>query len=260
MEMKEIKYDFSGRHILVVGASSGIGREVSESLLVAGARVSLIARREEKLREIAQKKPEMVDFAAADVRDYDGIADAISGFVKDHGKIDGLLYAAGVSSTSPIRNFDIAYEKKVMDTNYWGAVNTLKQALRRKNASDGASAVMISSVASAGGGRGLSTYSASKAAMKAMCRCAAAEYASRGYRINTVSFGWIPGTGMTNSELEVLPDSTKTIIDGQFLLRAGTVEDAAASILFLLSDASSWMTGGDITMDGGTSITKSIKK
>ena len=65
-----------------------------------------------------------------------------------------------------------------MDTNYWGAVNTLKQALRRKNASDGASAVMISSVASAGGGRGLSTYSASKAAMKAMCRCAAAEYAS----------------------------------------------------------------------------------
>ena len=254
MEKKEIKYDFSGRHILVVGASSGIGREVSESLLAAGARVSLIARREEKLREIAQKKPEMVDFAAVDVRDYDGIADAISDFVKNHGKIDGLLYAAGASSGSSIRSIDIAYEKAVMDTNYWGAVNVIKHTLRRKNALDGFSAVLISSIAALGGVRGPTTYSASKAAMKAMVRTAAAEYASKGYRVNTVSFGWIPGTDLTSVADAELPETSKDNIDKHYLLRLGTVEDAAASILFLLSDASSWMTGGDITMDGGSTV------
>ena len=249
-----MNYNFDNQHFLVVGASSGIGREVALNLVKQGAHVSAVARREEKLQELKGLCDGRLDYGVADVREYNKIKELIDLFAEKNGKFDGVLYAAGISHIIPVKIIDIEIEKEMMDVNYWGAVNVIKNTLRRKIANKEASLVLVSSLASEIGRCGQSSYAASKAALKALARCAAHEYGAKGFRVNTISFGWIDNTDMTNRGKFTLREDTQEKLQKQCIIRQGTVMDAVNGIIFLLSKQSGWMTGTDMLIDGGMNL------
>ena len=249
-----MNYDFSNKHFLVVGASSGIGREVALNLVECGASVSVSSRREEKLCELKEMCNGQLDYCQADVREYSKINEAIETFAIKKGKFDGVVYTAGISHIIPIRIIDIDVEKEMMDVNYWGAVNVIKSILKRRIANEGTSVVLVSSLAAKTCTRGMSSYAASKAALKALSRCAAQEYGSKSYRINTISFGRISNTDMTNRGSLILREDTQENVKKQCIIRQGEVQDAVNGIIFLLSKESGWMTGTDMLIDGGMNL------
>lgn len=249
-----MNYDFRSKHFLVVGASSGIGREVALTLVKLGASVSAISRREEKLRELKEMCDGRLDYCQADVREYTKIQQSIENFAMEKGNFDGVVYATGVTNIIPIRIIDIDIEKEMMDVNYWGAVNVVKSSLKRSIANEGTSVVLVSSLAAKTCTRGLSSYAASKAALKTLSRCAAQEYGAKGYRINTISFGWISNTDMTNRVSRILGEDTKENVKKKSIIRQGKMQDAVSGIIFLLSEYSGWMTGTDMLIDGGMNL------
>lgn len=248
---RNVQFDFKGKNFFIVGASSGIGHKVAEELAQANALICVVARRCELLNQLQNSYGERIVSKCIDVCDYEAIRVGISEFVSQHGKLDGIVYAAGVSSISPVCNIDLDYEKSVFDVNYWGAVNVIKYGLKKAYSNSGASVVLISSISAYRGTRGLATYSASKAALQSLARCCAAEYAGRGCRINTVSFGVVEGTGMSDQGSVSLPNTTRVNLLQKYPLGMGKISDAVGEILFLLTDTTTWMTGCDIVVDGG---------
>lgn len=245
--------DLSGRSIIVAGASSGIGKKTAVVLSQLGAKVILIARREEKLREtLAELTGEGHAFYTADLSDANAIEGLVKQIVAEQGKTDGLVYAAGVNTSMPLNAFK---PEKVMDVfgiNYFSFIEFVRQICRRGRYNEGMRIVGVSSAASIRGDKSHLAYSGSKAAMNASVRCMAKELADKGICINTVA------PAMTRTEMydqyvaEYGADSGSNddLLKRQYLGLAET-EDVANVIAFLLSPAARFLTGLTLPVDGG---------
>lgn len=247
--MKNIKFDFTGKNILVTGASSGIGKKVVVDLAEAGARVFAIARREQELNELNNTYINIIPLAC-DVTDYTKINDSIKNIVKEYGKIDGFVGCAGISELIPLRVIDMDRVKNIMEVNFWANINLLALITKRNISNDKASIVLVSSIAAHKGVKGKFAYASSKAALIASVKCFAREIAPR-LRINTISPGIIKETGCNNNLLSSIPDEVAGDLNNLYPFGLGEVNDTSAIIMFLLSDASKWITGADFIVDGG---------
>ena len=246
--MGSIIYDFSGERFVVTGASSGMGRKVAEELATSGAIVLAIARREERLQELKHEYPKQIITATVDVCDTKGMAEAISSFVASYGKINGAVHAAGIFSSTPLRNYDESEARKIMDISFWAGIRFIQLVNKKKNAMDGCSSILFSSVAATIGEKSNFAYSATKLAMQGAVRSIAKEIYMRGNRINTLSPGWV-NTELTRKEDE------RSLVNKKFyewhLLGIGEPEDVTGTVLFLLSDRARWITGTNVVVDGG---------
>ena len=234
-------FDFSGNNFLVTGASSGIGLATVKSLLTAGAAVLGISRHATAVAE----KFTGYNFVAADVdvTDEEAVRETLDGFVANRGCLSGCVYAAGQASMLPVKVWHSAKINELLSVNVVAAMTLLKLTSSRKYSLDKASHVFISSVSAHRGEPALGAYSATKGAVEAMVKTAALELAKRGGRVNSACFGWLP-TNMTAD--------TDSVMNGDVIpLGAGTTDDAAGLILFLLSEKARWITGANIVMDGG---------
>ena len=246
--MGSIIYDFSGERFVVTGASSGMGRKVVEELATSGAIVLAIARREERLQELKHEYPKQIITATVDVCDTKGMAEAISSFATSYGKINGAVHAAGIFSSTPLRNYDESEARKIMDISFWAGIRFIQLVNKKKNAMDGCSSILFSSVAATIGEKSNFAYSATKLAMQGAVRSIAKEIYMRGNRINTLSPGWV-NTELTRKEDE------RSLVNKKFyewhLLGIGEPEDVTGTVLFLLSDRARWITGTNVVVDGG---------
>ncbi|MBO5588232.1 MAG: SDR family oxidoreductase [Anaerovibrio sp.] len=246
--MGSIIYDFSGERFVVTGASSGMGRKVAEELATSGAIVLAIARREERLQELKHEYPKQIITATVDVCDTKGMAEAISSFATSYGKINGAVHAAGIFSSTPLRNYDESEARKIMDISFWAGIRFIQLVNKKKNAMDGCSSILFSSVAATIGEKSNFAYSATKLAMQGAVRSIAKEIYMRGNRINTLSPGWV------NTELTRKEDES-SLVNKKFydwhLLGIGEPEDVTGMVLFLLSERARWITGTNIVVDGG---------
>ena len=246
--MGSVLYDFSGERFVVTGASSGMGRKVAEELAAAGAMVLAIARREERLQELKNEYPEHIITAPVDVCDTKGMTEAISSFVGSYGKIAGAVHAAGIFSSTPLRNYDESEARKIMDISFWSGIRFIQLVNKKKNAMDGCSSILFSSVAATIGEKSNFAYSSAKLAIQGAVRSIAKEIYTRGNRINTVSPGWV------NTELTRKEDES-SLVNKKFydwhLLGIGEPEDVTGMVLFLLSERARWITGTNIVVDGG---------
>lgn len=246
--MGSVIYDFSGERFVVTGASSGMGRKVAEELATYGAIVLAIARREERLQELKHEYPKKIITATVDVCDTKGMAEAISSFATSYGKINGAVHAAGIFSSTPLRNYDESEARKIMDISFWAGIRFIQLVNKKKNAMDGCSSILFSSVAATIGEKSNFAYSASKLAMQGAVRSIAKEIYMRGNRINTLSPGWV-NTELTRKEDE------RSLVNKKFyewhLLGIGEPEDVTGTVLFLLSDRARWITGTNVVVDGG---------
>jgi len=249
---------FTGKVVLVTGASSGIGRACARRLGAEGASVALAGRRRERLDEVA------AELAAAgagalvltgDVRDEATAASWVRAATGRFGRLDGLVNAAGVLGNGSVMDTPTAEWRRVMDTNLDSILHMVRAAAPALEATRGA-IVNVSSVA--GGVRpypGLAAYCVSKAGVDMLTRCAALDLAPRGVRVNAIS----PGVVVT--ELHTV---THAVADYPAFLergksthpigRVGTAEEVAALVAYLLGEEAGWITGANVSIDGGRAL------
>ena len=246
--------DLSGKLVVVAGASSGIGEAVARTVSDLGARVALIARREDKLKLVlADLRGEGHEYYCADLSDLNGIEDVVKAIVDKQGAIDGLVYAAGIGPSFPIKLLKPDKLQQVFQVNYFGFVETVRQVTKRNRFNSNLHIVGVSSTASKIGDKAHTAYASSKAAMNGAVRCLAKELASNGVLINVVEPG-MTNTPMYESFLSSYGEdgpSNARLLERQYL---GVIEtaDVSNAIAFLLSDASRFITGQEIPVDGGS--------
>lgn len=242
-------FDLTGRQALVTGASSGIGLAAAVALGRAGARVTLVARRQDLLDEArAAMEAEGMDATAAalDVTDLD----ATAALVQRLGPFDILVNAAGLARHAPALDASVADYDAVFDVNVRAAF-FLTRAVARGLVAAGrpGSLVNISSQMGHVGGVDRAVYAATKHALEGMTKSMAIEWGRHGIRVNTLcpTFIRTPLTEQTFAN----PARRAWIEEKIKLGRVGRVEDIMGPVLFLASDASALVTGTALLVDGG---------
>lgn len=241
------------RHILVTGASSGIGRACAILFSTLGARVSLLARNSERLLQTYHElQGTGHTYHMFDLNNVEDIEAEINKITTQQGKLDGLMYCAGDCYRYPLSVCKPAVIQKSMQINYFAFVETLRCAAKARNSNDGASFAAMSSASSLKGDKALLTLSASKAAMNSAIRCSARELASRKIRVNGIAASYVNGSMMVEETVRIFgAEHVTQMIKEEQPLGVGTPEDIANVAAFLLSDASRFITGSILLADGG---------
>lgn len=246
-------FRMDGRVVLVTGASSGLGVGFAEAVAQAGADVVLAARRADRLESTAEKVRALGRRALSvptDVSDPDQCAALVSAAMDEFGRVDVLVNNAGVGTAVPAGRESPEEFRRVIDLNlngvYWAA-----QAAGRVM-KPGSSIVNVSSVlAITTAGLPQAAYSASKAALLGLTRDLAQQWgARRGIRVNALAPGFF-ATEMTDQYDE---DYLSKMQERIVLKRVGQLPEISAALLWLASDASSYVTGQTIVVDGGFTI------
>ncbi|MEL1243406.1 SDR family oxidoreductase [Flavobacterium sp. DGU11] len=246
-------FALENKNIIVTGATSGIGKQIAILCSRLGATVILLGRNKERLDETvaALTTPENHIAYSIDINDFDAVADVVKEVVAQKGKIHGLVNCAGVSPTIPFRTLSVQKMQEVFSTNVVAAMNLAKIVCKPANiATEGGSIVFIASVMGSVGEVGKSLYGMSKGALIAGAKSLAVEYGAKKVRFNAISPGVVV-TPMSMSS-EYSKDVEKlSYVTGLHPLGLGQPEDIAQGTAFLLSDASRWITGADLKIDGG---------
>lgn len=245
------RFRLDGRVALVTGASSGLGRACASALADAGARVVLGARRVDRLEDLNERIRDAGGVACArrlDVSDPQECDDAAQSAIDLWGRLDVLVNAAGVASAVPASRETPEEFRSVIETNLMGSYWMAQASARRM--APGSSVINVSSVlALTSTGLPQAAYSSSKAAVLALTRDLAQQWGARkGIRVNAVVPGYFP-TEMT----EVMdPAFLDDLVERRIPLhRLGRVDECAAAVVFLASDAASYVTGIGLPVDGG---------
>jgi len=245
--------DFSGKRIIVTGASSGIGKATALLLSRLGAGVTLIARDRERLQQVQASlaggghRCHACDLALQ----ADDLPARLKALAQEHGPFHGLFHAAGLALVKPVIIL------KSQDLEGLLAVSVKAGLLLARGFSQKAvhapgrsSLVLMSSAAALRGQKGLTAYSASKAAIDGAVRSLAVELAPRGIRVNSIVAGGII-TEMHDQLTKSLSEKEISDYEKKHLLGFGSPQDVAQAAVFLLSDAAQWITGTTMIVDGG---------
>ena len=243
-------FSLEGKTVLVTGASSGIGQATAIECSKLGARVVLCARNPERLQETFTQLEG--DGHSQIIAELTSTEDVMK-LVEQSPEINGLVLCAGQGLTLPFAFCSRDKFDDIFNINFFSTVETLRLLVKKKKMAKGASVVIVASI---GGisvfSIGNAIYGASKAALTSIMKFCAKELASKNIRVNSVN------PGMTNTKLihrgTLSEEQFKADMEKYPLKRYGEPEDIANGIVYLLSDASSWVTGHTLVIDGGVSI------
>ena len=250
--MKYNPYSLEGKTILVTGASSGIGQATAVECSMLGAKLVITGRNEERLsKTLASLKGDGHSMIVADLDDDDAIIKLSSGLPQ----LDGVSFNAGIGvGIKPVSFYKKSDLEHIFQTNTLSAALLIKVLLKKKKLNNPSSLVLTSSiegnfVTSIGNGM----YGMTKAALSSYARTVALEMAPKGVRCNVVTPGMVktpliePTGELTQEQLDA--DEARYPLG-----RYGTPKDIALAIIYLLSDASAWVTGTTLKIDGGISL------
>lgn len=249
-------YSLKGKTILVTGASSGIGRATAIECSMLGANVILTARSENRLQETISaldiSEGQQHQFIVADIASDEGL----SHIIEELPLLDGVFSNAGIlKGQAPIKFLKNEVINDIVQTNIISHVKLARDLHKKKKLVKGASYVFTAST----GGVAThvlanSVYDITKAGINAFAKSCAVDFSSRGIRVNAVCPGMIH-TAMTEPTGTISDADYQKDIEEHYLLgRYGQPEEVARTVTFLLSDASSFITGASIMVDGGCSL------
>lgn len=256
MEKPFNPFSLEGKVIVISGAASGIARQCAISCSKMGARLILLDLNAEGLQETMGmvECPEAHYWASVNLLEYDKVGEIIKEAVAKVGRINGLLNCAGISTTNLFKLTKPEELDKFFHVNVYTGYFLAQECTKMGNLSkEGGSIVFFSSVAGSYGEVGKSTYGMTKAALLNLAKHLACEMARKNVRVNSIS----PGAICTpiNMNLPHMKDPEKRAkLEAQHLLGLGRTDDVANACIYLLSDASRWVTGTNIFVDGGFSV------
>ena len=243
-------FSLNGKTVLVTGASSGIGQETAIQCSKLGAKLIITARNEERLKDtLSQLEGEGHQMMIAELTNQADIDELVSKV--EH--LNGVVLCAGKGMTSP---FPFSTREKyddIFNINFFAPVELLRLLVKKKKLQKESSVVFVSSIGGNGSySLGNGVYGASKAAICSTMKFCARELAPKKIRVNSVN------PGMVNTRLiqggAISEEQHKLDMEKYPLKRYGEPEDIAYGIIYLLSDASSWVTGHSLVIDGGITI------
>ena len=242
-------FSLKGKTILVTGASSGIGQATAIECAQMGAEVVITGRDTERLQATADLVGTPKALIAADLTNQEDVERLVAALPP----LDGAVLCAGNSTTLPLQFGSREKFDEMFNVNFFAPVELLRLMYKKKVLQKGASVVLIASI---GGTHsfmpGNGVYGASKAALNSLMKYAAREYASRKIRVNSICPGMVDTPLIhrgTITEEQLVEDAKRYPLG-----RYGKPDDIANGAVYLLSDASSWLTGHDLVIDGGFSI------
>jgi len=247
----EIMKTLEGKVAMITGGSSGIGLATAKLFQQAGAKVAISGRNQQSLHDAVKELGAGVVAVRSDVSklsDLDILFDVVA---KKLGRIDVLFANAGIARFAPVNVVSEDLYDETFDINVKGVFFTVQKAIPFLN--DNASVILNTSVVNQAGIPTTSIYAASKAAVRSLARSISSELAARGIRVNVVSPGPIatPIYGKLGLDKDALDAFAADIVSQVPLKRFGRPEEVAEAALFLASSASSYVTGVELSVDGG---------
>lgn len=243
-------FSLSGKTVLITGAASGIGRATAKQCHNMGASLVLLDLNENGLNSVKEEigDSNIISFAL-NLTDYNRLCEVIGQLPK----LDGVFSNAGIVKSLMAKFSGKEDMEKIFEVNTFSHINLVQQLIAQKKLNKGASIVFTSSMSGVYAGLvGGSLYGATKAAIAGYCKALAIELAPRGIRVNTIHPGMIetPLTVGTALSQDVLDEDAKNYPLGRY----GKPEEVAYAVVYLLSDATVWMTGSQLLLDGGYSV------
>lgn len=247
--------DLKNKLILITGASSGIGRAISQRSALCGAKLILLGRNKIELeRTYNSLKGEGHIYFTQDLTEYEHLHKIIRNAVDRSGLISGFVHSAGIQKTIPFNLSTPAVFKEIFEINVFAGFELARIISQKSHvSSEGASYVFLSSVFGKLGSSAEIAYCASKSALLSGTKAISLELAEKKIRCNCVLPGYVE-TDMINNFLNSMPVESKDKITKMHPLGIGKPSDVAALVTFLLSDEAKWITGGEYIIDGGYSI------
>jgi citronellol/citronellal dehydrogenase len=244
---------FQGSTVLVTGAGSGIGRCVVHELSSLGAHVAIVGRTPAKLDRVRSEIEDdggSVSTHVCDIRDEAGVVAVLDAVLSEHGRIDGLVNNAGGQYRSPLKDITTKGFEAVVRSNLIGGFIVMREVYNRSMKDHGGSIVnMIADIWH--GWPNFSHSAAARGGMLTLSECAATEWAESGVRVNTVAPGSIASSGLDTYDEKDRAFIQNEVTPGIPLQRFGTEAEVSSAITYLLSPASSFVTGSCIRVDGG---------
>ena len=250
-------FDLSGRAAIVTGGSRGLGLEIAEGLAEAGAAIMLCARRDEWLSPAVsalERRGFRVTGMLCDVTEPDQVDAVVQRTCTEYGKVDILVNNAGISWGEQADTYPLEKWQKVLDVNLTGAFLFAQRAGREMLKRQFGRIINISSVSgvmSLVNGPHYTAYAASKAGLLGLTRELAASWGRAGIRVNAIA----PGFFHSRLADPVLPLVEPLIRETNALPRIGAAGEIKGAVVFLAADASNYITGQTLVVDGGMTIT-----
>lgn len=249
-------FDFSGKTILITGASYGLGEQFAYAFADAGGDLILTARSADLLEGVAEtcrSKGRTVTVEAGDVSSEEDVNRVIAAGLEAHGQIDVLINNAGIADPRGVSSeqYDAETFNRILSVDLVGAFYYARECGRRMLERGSGSIVNICSILASGGNENnIIGYTAAKGGLLNMTYQLGVEWADRGVRVNSVSPGFIV-TEMTRPMLEAM-GIDKWIASRTPMRRVGEAQEVTNAVMFLASDLASYITGVDLLVDGGT--------
>lgn len=242
--MNETPFHLNGKTILVTGGSSGIGREVAHSISNMGGKVFITGRNDDRLKESeVYCSGTGIKCDLTDAHDRSDLLERIT-------NIDGVVHCAGTVNPFPIRFINQEKIEETMNINYNSILLLMAELFSKKKLNRGASIVYMSSISGQHPHKGGVLYASSKAAIEALSKVTALEYYSIGIRSNCISPAMVKTKMFDEAAKDMSVQSMEEHVQ-KYPLGVGYPEDVANATVFLLSDAARWISGINLTLDGG---------
>tara|TARA_R110002096_G_scaffold38098_9_gene105544 strand:+ start:156 stop:905 length:750 start_codon:yes stop_codon:yes gene_type:complete len=240
--------------VLITGATSGIGKATALKFGAAGAKVVVSGRRETEGRAVVdaiKADGGEATFVRADVANEDDVKALVAKTVETYGRLDVAFNNAGVESMSPTTDATQDDYQRLFDINVWGVLSSMKHEIPAMLKNGGGAIINTSSIVGHVGMAGASVYVASKHAVEGLTKSTALEYAQEGIRINAVAPAAIETDMIDRFAGEEGSEMRAGLTSMHPVGRMGMADEIADAVLFLASDASSFVTGTSLKVDGG---------